>query len=326
MAPKRALIFGVAGQDGYFMSWLLAGKGYEIIGLRRPSSRASETIAHLPGETVRLVEGSICDTACMKKILLDNRPDEIYNFAGISFIPESWNNPGEVIRVNGTAVADILDLIRRHCPDARFFQAGSSEIFGHNADEFPQNEETPFRPDSPYGSSKVLACNLVRNFREKYQIFACSGILYNHESQWRPSRFVTRKITLAAASTKLGLSDEITLGELAAQRDWSFAGDIVEGAWLATTARSPADYVFASGRPHSVTDVLEIAYSRMGLDWHDHVVQDSSFSRAAERRPLCGDASKAASELGWKPKVSFQNLIEMMVDADLKRMEQTLDR
>lgn len=324
MAAKRALILGIGGQDGHFMSWLLAKKGYEIIGLLRSSARGSEKIAHLPGQNLRLVEGSVCDTGCMKRILEENEPDEIYNFAGISFVPESWENPGETIAVNGTAVAQILALIRRHCPDARFFQAGSSEMFGHNAQEFPQNEETPFRPASPYGCSKALACHLVRSFREEYGMFACSGILYNHESEWRSPHFVTRKITMAAASVKLGLTEVITLGELRAWRDWSFAGDIVEGIWLATTAHEPTDYVLASGRPHSVIDVLRIAFSRMGLSWHDHVMMDSSFKRSTETKPLIGDASKAASELGWKPRVSFEELIERMADADLKRMKEKL--
>ncbi len=320
MSAKRALILGIGGQDGYFMSWLLANKGYEIIGLRRASSRGSETLQHLPQHNVRLIEGSVCDTACIKRILVENKPDEIYNFAGISFIPASWENPGETVQVNGTAVAEMLNLMRRHCPGARFFQAGSSEIFGHHADETPQNELTPFRPDTPYGCSKTLACNLVRSFRERYGLFCCSGILYNHESQWRAPHFVTRKITMAAASVKLGLLDVLTLGDLRAWRDWSFAGDIVEGMWLATTAQNPDDYVFASGRPHSVIDVLAVAFSRVGLDWHDHVAMDSSFKRSTETKPLIGDASKAASDLDWSPKVPFDQLIEIMTDADLKRM------
>jgi GDPmannose 4,6-dehydratase len=320
MIKKRALILGIGGQDGYFMSRLLAKKDYAITGVLRPEDMSSETITHLPYHNLRLIEGNICDEDLMRKILREDLPEQIYNFAGISFIPYSWDAPGDVARVNGFAVGQILNIIRQEAPDCRFFQAGSSEMFGHNPKCCPQDEETPFYPDNPYGSSKVFANHLVRNYRSHFGIFACTGILYNHESPLRPANFVTRKITQAAASISDGRQVSIKLGNIESVRDWSYAGDVVNAMWLMMTADEPNDYVLASGKLHSVRDVLDTAFGRLGLSWEDHVEIDQSFNRPIEPIPLCGNPAKAMRDLNWKPQVQFKDLICMMVDADLKKL------
>ncbi len=317
----KSLILGIGGQDGYFLSRLLAASGHTIIGVLLPDDKANETIPHLPKSNISLIETSICDSLVVRKIVRQERPSYIFNFAGISFIPYSWEAPREVEKTNGYAVGEILQIVKEESPSTRFFQACSSEMFGHHPKESPQNEETPFSPDNPYASSKVFAYHLTKNYREHYGLFACSGILYNHESEWRPPRFVSRKITMAAAAIKLGVGDRVDLGGLDNLRDWSYAGDIVQAMWLMINADEPNDYVLASERLHSVRDILDVAFGHVGLDWRIFVRIDESFQRPPEGRPLCGDSSKARRNLGWTPKVSFESMIRLMVDKDLERLK-----
>ena len=320
MSEKRALILGIGGQDGYFLSRLLTEKGYGITGVLRLEDMTAETIPHLPHDNLRLVQGSICDEDLIRQIILEEAPQLIFNLAGISFIPHSWDAPQDVARINGFAVGQILNIIRQEAPQCRFFQAGSSEMFGHDPASSPQDEETPFNPDNPYGSSKVFAAHLVRNYRSHFGVFACTGILYNHESPWRRPEFVTRKITQAAAAISLGKEVSLTLGNLNAVRDWSYAGDIVEAMWLMMTADEPNDYVLASGKLHSVKNVLTVAFGRVGLSWEEHVRIDQSLNRPREPVPLCGNPFKMKRDLRWTPRVQFEDLIRMMVDRDVEKL------
>jgi len=315
-----ALILGIGGQDGFFLSHLLADRGYSITGFLLPRDMTAPTVPHLPNGNLKLVDTGICDYLSLRRIVADDKPGFIFNFAGVSFIPYSWDAPREVEKTNGYAVGEILQIIREESPKTRFFQACSSEMFGHNPKQSPQNEDTPFNPDNPYGSSKVFAYHLTKNYREKFGIFACSGILYNHESEWRPPRFVTRKITSAAASIKLGKQDKLELGALETVRDWSYAGDIVNAMWLMMNADKPKDYVLASGKLHAVKDVLETAFGHVGLDWRDYTQVEESLKRGPEGLPLCGDPSRAREELGWQRKMNFESMIRMMVDKDLERL------
>jgi GDPmannose 4,6-dehydratase len=316
MSCKRAVIFGIGGQDGYYMSHLLATKGFEVTGVLLPESMTSDTVQRLP-ENVRLVQGNICDRELLKKVLKEHRPDHVYNFAGISFVPHSWEVPSLVAEVNGFAVSMMLDIMLKECPEARFFQAGSSEMFGHDPICSPQNENTPFNPDNPYASAKVFATHLVRNYRLQMGIFACVGILYNHESPMRRPEFVTRKITQTAAAIKMGRAEKLELGSMHPVRDWSYAGDVVEAMWLMMEAPVPKDYILASGSLHSVKDWMETAFSHVGLNWRDHVLRVGNLIRPSEGKPLCGDSSLARSELSWKPRVAFEDLVKMMVEEDL---------
>jgi len=318
---KRALILGIGGQDGYFMSWCLTRNKYHVTGLLLPSDLSSDTVPHLPQVGLRLVQGSISDVQLITKIVREEQPDEIYNFAGISFVPFSWETPAAVAQVNGLAVGHLLNIIRIESPRSRLFQAGSSEMFGHDPVSSPQNEDTPFNPDNPYGSSKVFAAHLIRNFRSRFGIFACTGIMYNHESEWRGSRFVTRKISMGAAAAKLGIRQPLTIGNLNCLRDWNFAGDFIDGMWRMVQAKEPRDYILASGRLHSVRDVANVAFGHVGLAWEDYVEVDPSLNRPAETVPLCGDPSRIKSELGWTPKVSFEDLVRRMVDKDIERLQ-----
>lgn len=315
-----ALILGVGGQDGYFLSHLLNQHGYSVIGFLLSSDMTGPTISELPRDRVQLVESSISDEDLLRQFIKERKPNFIFNMAGISFIPYSWDAPREVAQINGFAVGEILQIIREESPETRFFQACSSEMFGHNPLESPQNEKTSFNPDNPYASSKVFAYHLTKNYRENYGMHACSGILYNHESEWRPPRFVTRKITQAVAEITRGKSDILELGALNTVRDWSYAGDIVEAMYLMLSADEPNDYVLASGKLHSVSDILDIAFDHVGLDWHDYVQINDSFKRPSEGLPLCGDPGKAVRELGWRPKMDFESMIRMMVDKDLERL------
>ena len=317
----KTLILGIGGQDGFFLSRLLAERDLAIIGVLLPEDMGNETIPHLPRTGLNLVQTSICDHDMLRKIIRQEQPTYIYNFAGISFIPYSWDAPRDVEKINGYAVGEILQIIKEESPSTRFFQACSSEMFGHHPKESPQTEETPFNPDNPYGSSKVFAYYLVKNYREHYGLFACSGILYNHESEWRPPRFVTRKITMAAAAIELGRQNAVDLGGVDSLRDWSCAGDIVEAMSLMMNADEPSDYVLASGKLHSVRDILDIAFGHVGLDWKDYARIDESFKRPPEGKPLCGDPSKAKQVLGWQPKVSFEEMIRLMVEKDLERLK-----
>ena len=318
---KTALIFGIGGQDGYFASWLLFKKGYNVIGMLLESDLLNETIPHLPTMNLKLLKSSICDHEYLRHIIRLELPEIIFNFAGISFIPYSWDAPLEVEKINGYAVGGILQIIREESPYTRFFQACSSEMFGHHPVKSPQDEQTPFNPDNPYGSSKVFAYHLTKNYRERFGIFACSGILYNHESEWRPPAFVSRKITVGVAEIKLGKKKNLELGGLETVRDWSYARDIVRAIWFMTTAKEPKDYVLASGSLHSVRSILDIAFGHVGLDWTKYVVIDQSLKRDSEGKPLCGDSSNARKHLGWEPKTSFENMIVMMVEHELERLK-----
>lgn len=318
---KTALILGIGGQDGYFASWLLFKQGYNVIGILLESDLLNETIPHLPTSSLRIVKSSICDHEYLRHLIRLELPEIIFNFSGISFIPYSWDAPLEVEKINGYAVGGILQIIREESPTIRFFQACSSEMFGHHPVKSPQDEQTPFNPDNPYGSSKVFAYYLTKNYRERFGIFACSGILYNHESEWRPPAFVSRKITTGVAQIKLGKKKNLSLGGLDTVRDWSYAGDIVRAIWLMTTAGEPRDYVLASGSLHSVRDILDIAFDHVGLDWSKYVIIDESLKRDVEGKPLCGDATIARKKLGWEPSTSFERMIIMMVEKELERFK-----
>lgn len=320
---KKALILGIGGQDGFYLTKFLHGKGYEIFGILRPEDMCAETLNGLQGKAT-LIQGSICNKTFMTNVLNEIQPTEIYNLAGISFIPLSWEQPALVGDVNGSAVGQLLELIRTNLPKARFFQAGSSEMFGHNPIESPQNEHTPFNPDNPYASAKVFATNLVTNYREKYNLFACTGILYNHESPKRSIDFVSRKITQAAVFIHLGLQSELLLGDLTASRDWNYAGDIVEAIWLMMQKDEPIDVVLGSGVSHTIKDILDIAFAYFNLNWKEYVKTNEKLIRPHETRPLLADPSFARNHLNWTLKVDFKQLIEMMIESDLGETKKSI--
>jgi GDPmannose 4,6-dehydratase len=323
--PRRALITGVTGQDGSYLAELLLDKGYEVIGMvRRSSTTNFERIAHLQDRLVLdpyTSSGDLLDEASLIHILREHRPNEIYNLAAQSFVQTSFNQPVLTGEITALGVTRLLDAIRIVDPEIRFYQASSSEMFG-KVQEVPQTEATPFYPRSPYGVAKLYGHWITVNYRESYGLHASSGILFNHESPRRGLEFVTRKITYGAASIKLGLTDTLPLGNLDAQRDWGFAGDYVEAMWLMLQQDEPDDYVVCTGETHSVREFCEIAFGHAGLNYEDHVVIDEKFFRPAEVDLLVGDSSKARNVLGWKPKVSFRELVAMMVDADLAATQQ----
>lgn len=315
---KRALITGLTGQDGSYLAELLLGKGYEVFGLqRRSSSETTERIDHL-GVQVTILGGDLLDQSSLMNAIEEARPDEVYNLAAQSFVADSWKEPVYTGDVDALGVTRMLEAIRRVKPDARFYQASSSEMFG-KVHETPQRESTPFHPRSPYGVAKVYGYYITMNYRESYGMHASNGILFNHESPRRGIEFVTRKITDGVARIAAGKATELALGNLDAQRDWGFAGDYVEAMWLMLQRDEPDDYVVATGETHSVREFIEVAFGRAGLDWEKHVVQDPRFMRPAEVELLLGDPSHARETLGWEPRVSFAELVEMMVDADLAR-------
>jgi GDPmannose 4,6-dehydratase len=317
MNQRRALITGVTGQDGSYLAELLLERGYEVFGLVRRSSSANlARIQHLLPR-LHLVQGDLLDQASLMRALGESRPQEIYNLAAQSFVPTSFDEPVHTAEITGIGVTRLLEALRHVAPQARFYQASTSEMFGHAA-ETPQRETTPFHPRSPYGVAKVYAHWITVNFRESYGLFATSGILFNHESPRRGTEFVTRKITRAAARIALGLERELVLGNLDARRDWGFAGDYVEAMWRMLQQEQPGDYVIATGVMHSVREVCELAFAEAGLDWQEHVRVDGAFQRPAEVHLLCGDASKARAELGWRPRVGFEELIRTMLRADLE--------
>ncbi|MBZ0221338.1 MAG: GDP-mannose 4,6-dehydratase [Candidatus Methylomirabilis sp.] len=317
---KKALITGITGQDGSYLAEFLLSKGYEVYGMvRRSSIDKFERIEHIR-EKVRLVQGDLMDQSSLDEAVKGIMPDEIYNLAAQSFVPTSWNQPTLTGEFTGLGTTRVLEAIRRIKPDTRFYQASSSEMFG-KVREVPQNELTPFHPRSPYGVAKVYGHYITVNYRESYDIFACSGILFNHESPRRGLEFVTRKITNGAARIKLGLATELRLGNLDAKRDWGFAGDYVESMWMMLQQGAPDDYVVATGDTHTVREFVELAFDRAGLDWKKHVVIDPAFFRPAEVELLVGDPAKAKAVLGWKPRVSFEELVRMMVDADIERLK-----
>jgi len=316
---KRALVTGITGQDGSYLAEFLLGMGYEVYGMvRRTSTVRYERIQHIQNQ-IQIVQGDMGDHASLITAISTIQPDEIYNLAAQSFVPTSWNQPVFTGDITGLGVTRILDAIRSVNPGIKYYQASSSEMFG-KVREVPQKESTPFYPRSPYGVAKVYGHWITVNYRESYDLFTCSGILFNHESPRRGLEFVTRKVTHHAAMIKLELAKEIRIGNLESQRDWGFAGDYVRAMWLMLQQDQPEDYVIATGKTHSVQRLLEVAFGHVGLDWRDYTVQDPQFMRPAEVDLLVGDASKAKRELGWQPEVSFEDLIGMMVEADLKKL------
>jgi GDPmannose 4,6-dehydratase len=316
----KALITGITGQDGSYLAEFLLKKGYEVFGMvRRTSTINFHRIASFQ-DRITLVAGDLLDQVSLVHILEEYRPEELYNLAAQSFVETSWGQPVFTGEVTGLGVTRVLDAIRIVDPSIRFYQASSSEMFGKVV-EVPQSETTPFYPRSPYGVAKVYGHWITVNYRESYGLHATSGILFNHESPRRGVEFVTRKITHHVAKIKLGLANELRLGNLDAQRDWGFAGDYVQAMWMMLQQDLPADYVIATGVTHSVQRFLELAFACVNLDWHDYVIQDPRFMRPAEVDLLVGDASKAGRELGWEPSVSLEALVEMMVNADLEMLE-----
>lgn len=316
---KHALITGITGQDGSYLAEFLLEKGYEIYGIvRRRSSGGNERIAHLE-ERVHILEGDLLDERSLIRAIELSQPDEVYNLAAQSFVPTSWEQPMLTAEYTALGVTRLLEAIRLVKPDARFYQASTSEMFGATT-VAPQNETTPFHPRSPYGVAKLYGHWITVNYRESYGLFACSGILFNHESPRRGLEFVTRKITWEVARIQAGLSDRLVLGNLEARRDWGFAGDYVEAMWRMLQQDQPDDYVVATGQSHSVREWVEEAFACAGLDWRRYVDVDPRFFRPAEVDHLVGDASKARRQLGWRPHVDFHELVEMMVAADLARV------
>lgn len=317
---KTALITGITGQDGSYLAEFLLEKGYKVFGLERRSSQKNRAnIEHIL-DRIELVSGDLLDETSLFNAIKDANPDEVYNLASQSFVHESWKQPALTGEFTGLGAVRVLDAIRKVNPKIKFYQASSSEMFG-SVQETPQTEKTPFYPRSPYGVAKLYAHWITVNYRESYGMFAASGILFNHESPRRGLEFVTRKITNGVARIKLGLARELLLGSTWPRRDWGFAGDYVEAMWLMLQQEKPEDYVIATGETHSVQEFLEAAFNHVNLDWKEYVKVDSKFVRPAEVQLLKGDASKAKKELGWQPKVSFSELVKMMVDADLRALE-----
>jgi len=312
----RALITGVTGQDGSYLAELLLEKGYEVHGMVRNIRRDSPPrLAEVTGQ-IQLAEADLTDQTSLDRVMQQVQPDEVYNLAGQTFIPVSWTEPLLTMEITGMGALRLLEAMRRHAPKARFLQASSSEIFGR-AEGPTQNESTRLQPGNPYGAAKLFAHHVAINYRESYGMFACSCISFNHESPRRGSEFVTRKVAQHVARIKLGQAEKLKIGNLEGRRDWGFAGDYVRGMWLMLQQPQPDDFVIATGVTHSVKELLEIAFSYAGLDWRKHVEIDPTLVRPAEPDPLCGDAGKARRVLGWSPSVTFQQLIEMMVQAEL---------
>jgi GDPmannose 4,6-dehydratase len=320
---KRALITGITGQDGSYLAELLLQEGYEVFGMvRRLSSPNTWRIEHIL-DRVTLKPADLLDQLSLLRLIDDVRPHELYNLAAMSFVPASWDQPMLTGEFNSQGVTRMLDAVRRVDPKIRFYQASSSEMFG-KVREAPQTELTPFYPRSPYGVSKVFAHYITVNYRESYDLFAVSGILFNHESPRRGLEFVTRKVTDGVARIKLGLAKQLSIGNMNACRDWGFAGDYVRAMWLMLQQDQPDDYVIATGVAHSVKELLEIAFGHVGIDWKEHVQLDPALLRPAEVDHLLGDSSKARKQLDWTPQVDFRRLIEMMVDADIARLQRPL--
>jgi GDPmannose 4,6-dehydratase len=318
----KALITGITGQDGSYLAEFLLEKGYEVYGVvRRSSTETHERIEHIK-DRLHLVQGDLLDEISLVHLMEQIQPDEIYNLAAQSFVHTSWNQPLLTGEFTALGVTRILDAMRFACPKAKFYQASSSEMFG--SAKPPQNEETLFHPRSPYAVAKVYGHYITVNYRESYNLFAVSGILFNHESPRRGKEFVTRKISDGVARIKLGLQRELRMGNLDAKRDWGFAGDYVKAMWLMLQQPEPDDYVIATGESHSVREFLELAFGHVGLNWKDYVVVDPKFLRPAEVDFLLGDPSKARRKLGWKPEVNFEGLVRMMVEADLERVKRSM--
>jgi GDPmannose 4,6-dehydratase len=318
MSPPTALITGITGQDGSYLADFLLTRGYRVVGMvRRSSTENFERIEHLRGQ-VEICQADLLDQLSLINLLREVRPREVYNLAAQSFVPTSWEQPVLTGEFTALGVTKLLEAVRLVDREIRFYQASSSEMFG-KAQEVPQTERTPFYPRSPYGVAKVYGHWITVNYRESYGLFACSGILFNHESPRRGKEFVTRKVTDGVARIKRGLLEKLPLGNLEARRDWGYAGDYVEAMWRMLQQPAPDDYVIATGETHAVRELCEIAFARVGLDWEKHVLVDPKLVRPAEVDLLQGDAAKAKRVLGWQPRVSFRQLIEMMVDADMAR-------
>lgn len=316
----KALITGVTGQDGSYLAEFLLEKGYDVYGMvRRSSTENFERINHIKDQ-IELVQADLLDELSLIKLLESVQPDEIYNLAAMSFVPTSWTQPVLTGEFTAIGVSRMLEAVRFVCPKAKFYQASSSEMYGKVL-EVPQTEKTPFYPRSPYAVSKVYGHYITVNYRESYDIFAVSGILFNHESPRRGKEFVTRKITDYVARIKLGFEKQLPLGNIDSERDWGFAGDYVRMMWMMLQQDQPTDYVIATGKSHSVKQFLEAAFSAVDLNWQDYVVQDPRFMRPAEVDHLIGDSTKAKEELGWVPEVDFEGLVQMMVEADMERWQ-----
>lgn len=315
---KRALITGVTGQDGSYLAELLLEKGYQVFGLRRRTSTPNyENVAHIQ-DKIEWISGDLTDLASLIEAVRISNPDEVYNLAAQSFVAASWPQPIATGQLTALAVTNMLEAVRIAKPDARFYQASSSEMFG-KVQAIPQVETTPFYPRSPYGVAKLYGHWITVNYRESFNMFACSGILFNHESPRRGLEFVTRKVTDGVAQIKLGLAKELRLGNLDSQRDWGFAGDYVKAMWLMLQQDTPDDFVISTGEMHTVEELVQVAFDHVGLNWRDYVVIDEKFVRPAEVDLLLGDCTKAKQELGWELEVGFKQLVANMVDADLKR-------
>jgi len=320
----RAIITGITGQDGSYLAELLLEKGYEVYGMvRRSSTEKFERINHIK-DRIHLVQADLADQVSLLEAVGDIRPREIYNLAAQSFVPTSWNQPLLTGDTTALGVTRLLEAVRRVNKDIRFYQASSSEMFGH-VRETPQTEDTPFYPRSPYGVAKVYGHWITINYRESYDMYACSGILFNHESPRRGLEFVTRKITDGVARIKLGKQSDLRLGNLDAKRDWGYAGDYVQAMWLMLQQDTPDDYVIATEETHSVRDFCELAFGRVDLDYKEFVKVDPKFYRPAEVHVLLGDCTKARKQLGWKRECSFADLVNRMVDADLERVQAEID-
>lgn len=317
---KKALITGITGQDGSYLAEFLLEKGYEVFGMvRRSSMEKFDRIEHIK-EKIHIRQADLLDQYSIIKLLEEAQPDEIYNLAAMSFVPTSWNQPVLTAEFTAIGVTRMLEAVRAVNPRIRFYQASSSEMFG-KVKEIPQSEKTPFHPRSPYGVAKVYGHWITVNYRESYDIFGVSGILFNHESPRRGLEFVTRKVTYTASKIKLGLEKELRMGNLDAKRDWGYAGDYIKAMWLMLQQTEPDDYVIATGETHSVKELVETAFSYLELDYKDYTMIDERFIRPAEVDLLIGDNSKAQKNLGWKPAVNFQGLVKMMVDADMKLLK-----
>jgi GDPmannose 4,6-dehydratase len=316
---KHALITGITGQDGSYLAELLLSKGYKVFGLRRRTSvPILENIEHLQNE-IEFIDGDLLDMGSLINAVRISNPDEVYNLAAQSFVATSWIQPVATGQATGIGVTNMLEAVRLVKPEARFYQASSSEMFGKVV-ETPQKETTPFYPRSPYGVAKVYGHWITVNYRESYNMYACSGILFNHESPRRGIEFVTRKVTDAVARIKLGLQNELRLGNLDAKRDWGFAGDYVRAMWLMLQQDKADDFVISTGETHTIEELVEIAFSHVGLNWRDYVVIDQKFVRPAEVDLLLGDCTKAKEKLGWELEVGFEQLVKMMVDSDLEKL------
>ena len=321
---KRALITGINGMDGSYLADLLLIKGYEIYGMERRTSTPNRTNSkHLEGK-ITFLHGDLTDQNSLLRCIKESDPHEIYNLASQSFVGESWNTPEQTSDVTGLGVLRVLEAIREDGKERKFYQASSSEMFGRMV-ENPANENTPFYPRSPYGVSKLYGHWITKNYRESYDMFNVSGLLFNHESERRGVEFVTRKITDGIAKIHLGIKDEVVLGNLDAKRDWGYAPDYMEAVWLMLQQDKPDDYVIATGEDHTIREFLDVGFSRIGINnWEGYVAQDPRFMRPAEVAVLCGDSTKARRELGWKPKTSFEEMVNKMVDSDIKLIKDKL--